>query len=250
MRSLVPTGNWVVQARCGRVTAPTGITASILLRQSRETLSSSLMKTARLLLIVFLVFASELGFGQGTAPTFRFNTAYGVVTLPGRDPSQSGTTVIPTVLVPVRLHFLAPAAENAPMTLDAAADVPRLLHSPVFSKSMFRAGEPTQYVDAMLRATTKTSSGYHTLLESPQVHPITVEIPPGYGYMLTSKRTGTRLGMADVEFVQREIFRQVPREKGKLVIAVTHNTAYYTYGDATVCCSWGTHGVDPSTGNS
>ena len=136
------------------------------------------------------------------------------------------------------------------MTLDAAADVPRLLQSPMFSKSTFRAEEKTQYLDAMLRATTKAASGYHTLLGSPKVHAVTVEIPPGYGYMLTSKRTGTRLGMADVEYVQREIFRQIPRQEGKLVIAVTHNTGYYTYGDATVCCSWGTHGIDPSTGNS
>jgi chitinase len=207
------------------------------------------MKPARLLIAFFLL-ASASGFGQGTAPTFRFNTANGVVTLPGRDPSQGGTTVIPTVLVPVRLHFLAPSAQNAPTILDAAADVPRLLHSPVFSKVALQAGETTQYLDAMLRATTNTAAGYHTLLGTPQVHAVTVEIPPGYGYMLSSKRTGTRLGMADVEYVQREIFRQIPRQEGNLVIAVTHNTAFYTYGDATVCCTWGMHGVDPSTGNS
>jgi chitinase len=207
------------------------------------------LKTARLL-IAFFLFAGELGFGRGTAPTFQFSTGKGVVTLTGRDPSQSETTVIPTVLVPVRLHFLARSAQNAPATLDAAADVPRLLHSPVFSKVTFRAGETSQYLDAMLRATTKAASGYHTLLGTPRVQAVTVEIPPGYGYMLSSKRTGTRLGMADVEYVQREIFRQIPRQEGKLVIAVTHNTGYFTYGDATVCCSWGMHGVDPSTGNS
>jgi len=33
-------------------------------------------------------------------------------------------------------------------------------------------------------------------------------------------------------------------------MAVTRNTAYYALGDATVCCSWGTHGVDSATGNS
>ena len=31
---------------------------------------------------------------------------------------------------------------------------------------------------------------------------------------------------------------------------MTHNTAYYALGDATVCCSWGTHGVDTATGSS
>jgi chitinase len=77
-----------------------------------------------------------------------------------------------------------------------------------------------------------------------------VQIPVGFGYVLKSKQTGTLLGMADAEFVQRAIFRQISPQQGKLVIAVTLNTAYYTYGDATVCCSWGTHGVDEATGNS
>src|SRR6185437_749742 len=36
----------------------------------------------------------------------------------------------------------------------------------------------------------------------------------------------------------------------KLIIAVTHNTTYYTDSDATVCCSWGMHGIDAATGNS
>lgn len=34
------------------------------------------------------------------------------------------------------------------------------------------------------------------------------------------------------------------------MIAVTHNTTFYALGDATVCCSWGTHGVDSATGSS
>jgi len=208
------------------------------------------MKSVHFLTWVLVVLASELSLGQGTVPTFRYDTAHGSVTLPGRNPGQGGTMVIPTVLVPVRLHFLAGSAVSAPMTLDAATDVPRLLHSPVFWKTALRPGETTQYADAMLRATTKAAPGYHMLLGTPKVQAVTVEIPAGYGYMLTSKRTGTRLGMADVEYVERQIFRQIPRQRGKLIIAVTHNVGYYTYGDATVCCSWGTHGVDPATGNS
>jgi chitinase len=56
--------------------------------------------------------------------------------------------------------------------------------------------------------------------------------------------------VADLEYLQRELFKQVPKQEGKLVIAVTHNTTFYALGDATVCCSWGTHGVDSATGNS
>ena len=202
----------------------------------------------RFLLIVSLGVAAATGYGQGTAPIFRYNTNHGMVTLPGRDPAQGGTTVIPTLLVPVRLRF--DARSDKPLILDAAVDLPRVLNSPVFSKGTFGTEEPTEYADAMLRATTGTAAGWHTLLGKPAVHPVTVEIPTGYGYVLTSKRTRTRLGMADAEYVQRAIFQQIPRQEGKLVIAVTRNTAFYTYGDATVCCSWGTHGVDERTGNS
>jgi chitinase len=208
------------------------------------------MRIAPFLPIVFLVLASGVGYGQGTAPTFLYDTGRGQVVLPGRDPTQGGTTIIPTVLVPVRLQFDADPAAGKPVTLDSAGDVRQVLHSPIFAKAPFAAEGMTQYADALLRASVGTAADWHTLLGRPEVRPVTVEIPPGYGYVLTSKRTGTRLGMVDAEYVQREIFRQVPRQDGKLVIAVTQNAAYYTYGDATVCCSWGTHGVDEATGNS
>jgi chitinase len=58
------------------------------------------------------------------------------------------------------------------------------------------------------------------------------------------------MAVVDLDFLQKEIFKQVPKQDGKLVIALTHNTTYYALGDATVCCSWGTHGVDAATGNS
>jgi len=208
------------------------------------------MKIVRFLLTAFFVVPGLAGFAQGTAPVFRHNTSGGAVTLPGKDPSQGGTTVIPTVLVPVRLQFDAKLVAGKPLILDAAADVPQVLHSPVFSKIPFGAEQATQYADAMLRASLGAPAGWHTLLGQPEVQPVTIEIPAGYGYVLTSKRTGTTLAMADIEYVQRAIFKQIPRQDGKLVIAVTRNTGYYTYGDATVCCSFGTHGVDEATGNS
>lgn len=212
--------------------------------------------------LVFLGLACGVGFGQGTAPTFRYDTGQGWVTLPGRDPlpgaaegvAPGGTTEIPTVVVPVRLEFEASRGTGKPGVLDAAGDVRRVLASPVFAKAAFGA-DATQYMDAMLRATVQlgiaeTKQGWHTLLGRPEVRPVTVEIPAGFGYVLTSKRTGTSLGMADVEYVERAVFQQIAHEDGKLVLVVTRNTGYYTYGDATVCCSWGTHGVDPVTGNS
>lgn len=46
------------------------------------------------------------------------------------------------------------------------------------------------------------------------------------------------------------MFRKIPQQRDTLVIAVTLNTTFYAAGDATVCCTWGTHGVDPGTGSS
>jgi chitinase len=205
-----------------------------------------------LLIISFLLTGGTVcAQGTGTVPTFLFKTSQSSLTLPGRDPAQGGTTVIPTMLVAVRLTFDASPGGGKPMTLDAAGDIRNVQRSPVFAKAAFKGEEATQYADAMLRATVGvTSGGWHTVLGSPEVRRVTVKIPAGYGYMLTSKRTGTQLGMADAEYVQRAIFKEIPRQDGKLVIAVARNTAFYTYGDATVCCSWGTHGVDESTGNS
>ncbi|MGC2500276.1 MAG: glycosyl hydrolase family 18 protein [Acidobacteriaceae bacterium] len=214
------------------------------------------MRESRFLLMVFFGLAAGAAYAQGTVPTFRYKVGQTWVTLPGQGPAQAGTqggtTVIPTVLVPVRLEFDVRPVAGKPFTLDAAADVQPLLQSPVFAKAPFGDEGTTQYVDAMLRATLGKSAGagWHTLLAPPEVRPLTVEIPAGFGYVLTSKRTGTALGMADAEYVERAVFQSIAHEDGKLVIAVTQNTAFYTYGDATVCCTFGTHGVDPTTGNS
>ena len=196
-------------------------------------------------LLALLALALPTTYAQGTIPTFKRAMGGATYTLAGRDPAQSGTTVIPTVLVPVTLSFDGKAAR-----MDAAPDLPRILKSPIFSPFAFASGDKTQYADAMLRATFPADAKGHTLLGKPEVKPITIAIPVGYGYLLTSKKNGASFAVVDFEFLQKELFQQLPRQDGKLVIAVTHNTTYYAAADATVCCSWGTHGVDAATGNS
>lgn len=181
---------------------------------------------------------------QGTVPTFQNTAGQASYTLLGADPAKGGTTTIPTVLVPVALSF------QGKKSLDAGPDVAAVLRSPLISKFAFPSGGATQYADALLRTAHPQAEGWHTLLGKPEVKPVRIAVPAGYGYVLTSKKTGRALGVADIEFVQRELFKQIPNQPGKLVIAVTHNTTYYTEGDATLCCSWGTHGVDSATGNS
>ncbi|WP_035346947.1 glycosyl hydrolase family 18 protein [Edaphobacter aggregans] len=205
------------------------------------------MKLAGLLLAVV---STSAAMAQGTVPTFTHTVAGKTYTLVGNDPAKGETTTIPTVLVPVTLSFEARKVAGKPFAMDAKADVPRLLSSPVFSKFAFANGGKTQYGDALLRATFPKATGWHTLLGKPEVKPLTVTIPVGYGYVLTSKKTGEHVAVADIQFLQKEIFKQLPKQDGKLVMLVVHNTTFYAEGDATVCCSWGTHGVDTATGNS
>ena len=76
----------------------------------------------------------------------------------------------------------------------------------------------------MLRTTFPKADGWHTLLGKPEVKPVKIAVPVGYGYILTSKKTGASFAVVDVEFLQKELFQQLPKQQGKLVIAVTHNT--------------------------
>lgn len=198
----------------------------------------------------FLFLGLHSSAAPGTVPTFQRTVGTATYTLLGRDPAQAAVTTIPSLLVPITLSFDARKFNGEPFVMDPAPDVPRILHSPVFSNFHFPTGGVTQYADAMLRATFPNAKGWHTLLGNPRVNPLRINIPVGFGYILSSKSSGKSLAVVDVEFLQREIFRQLPKQEGKLVIAVTHNTTYYAAGDATVCCSWGTHGVDRATGTS
>ena len=208
------------------------------------------MRIHSICLLFLLVLSLESAHSQGTVPTFTHSIGQGSYTLLGRDPIQGGTTTIPTVLVPIVLSFDAKNTDGKPFVMDATGDVSRVLRSPVFSRFAFASGNTTQYADAMLRTSFPKTDSWHTLLGKPEVNPIKITVPLGYGYVLTSKKTGRSLAVVDVEFLQKEIFKQLPRQDGKLVVALTHNTTYYSDGDATECCSWGTHGVDSSTGNS
>lgn len=198
-------------------------------------------------LFAFLVL-SCCGFAahaRGTVPTFTRTMDGKTFTFAGQDPAKAGTTVIPTVLVPIRLTFAGKTT-----VLDANGDVQRVLKSPLFAKYDFGAGRKTQYGDALLDATFSGAGKGHTLLGTPQVEPITIDVPAGSGYLLREGKSGQTFAVVDSEYVEKQLFHKMPNVRDKLVIAVTHNTTFYALGDATVCCTWGTHGVDAVTGNS
>ena len=171
-------------------------------------------------------------------------------TVAGRDPAQGGATTIPTVLVPVSLVFEGPADQTGKkMEVSAADDVQKVVQSPVFQKHAFATGD-TQYGDAVQRAQfykEASAKDWHTLLGQPRVtSPLQITIPAANGYVLTSKKTGHSLAIVDLNYVQKELFKGLAKMQAKpdeLVMALTKNTEFYELDDATVCCTWGAHGV-------
>lgn len=194
-------------------------------------------------LCVMLALAS-MGWAQGTVPVFQRTLDGKAYTLAGHDPAKSGTTTIPVVLAPITLTF-AGSSER----MNAAADMVRVVESPIFKLAMF-GGEPTQYGDALLRANFPQEAQGHTVLAKAEVRPVTINVPVTNGYLLHSRKEGRWFAVVDQEFVERELFRQIGKLDGKLVIAFTHNTTYMADADGTICCTWGTHGVDAATGDS
>jgi chitinase len=198
----------------------------------------------------FLLMLAASVSAQTPVPHFTIANGKGGIRLLGNSPSQSKTTVIPTVLVPVTLSFASTPATGTPAKLSPRSDLSAVLQSPVFARVNFPSAKETQYADALLRSAVHHASGWHTLLGQPAVRPLHITIPPSEGYLLHDGRTGGQMAILDVEYLEKKVFAQLPSEKDKLFIVVTPNTAYYTWGDATICCSWGTHGIDPATGDS
>ncbi len=182
---------------------------------------------------------------QGTVPTFTYAAAGTAYTLAGGDPASDAVVSIPTVLVPVTLTF-----EGEASRLDAAPDAVRVLRSPIFTPFAFAPGSHTQYADALLRATFPAARHFHMQLGRPAIKPMTLHLPVGSGYVLSSKKNGGTLGVVDIDYLQKQIFARLGRQDGALVLLVTHNTTFYVDGDATICCATGTHGVDAATGTS
>lgn len=221
------------------------------------------MKPIYLLLGFSLAFSARAAQNAPSRPATSVPTFTGSFTVAGKEypytivggkPELGGTTTIPTAIVPVALSFDSSADKSRKnLVLNAAPDVRKVVRSPIFQKFEFATGN-TQYGDAVQRAEFYKGMGskeWHTLLSHPHVTPVLqIDVPVSDGYVLTSKRTGHSLAVVDVEFVKKELFEGLSKANvhpNELVIALTKNTMFYPLNDATVCCSWGAHGVEPGS---
>jgi hypothetical protein len=116
-------------------------------------------------------------------------------TLLGGAPADGGTTVIPTVIVPIRLTVSDYSVDGKhPLVLDGTKAVASMLASPIFQASAWPAGN-LQFEDAMLRTEFPTASGGWRTQFSPSVAaPIDIVAPAGAVKVYKSK-SGALLGV-------------------------------------------------------
>ena len=160
---------------------------------------------------------------------------------------RAGTTTIPTVLVPVTLSFEAKKTA-AGKPLDGRRGGCSACAALACVSNFVSVGRQDAVRRCDAAATFPKAEGLAHAAGQAGGEAAAITIPLGFGYVLTSKKSGKSFAVADIEFLQKEIFKQLPKQDGKLVIAMTHNATFYADGDATVCCSWGTHGVDYGDG--
>src|SRR5262249_30507771 len=112
--------------------------------------------------LLYFILLAVPGGAQNNVPTFRISAGRGSYTLAGRDPAQSGTTTVQTLLAPIQLSFEGNNVGGGRRVMDAAPDFPSILRSPVFSNFAYPGEQPTQYADALLRATLPGHADWHT----------------------------------------------------------------------------------------
>jgi len=92
------------------------------------------------------------------------------------------------------------------------------------------------------------------MLGKPEVKPIKITIPVRLRLHPLPQRVTASFAGVDIECLQQELFKQLPKQDGQSVIVavnVTHKHHLLHRGQdaATLCCSWGNgHGIDSATG--
>jgi len=170
----------------------------------------------------------------------------------GTDPSRGpNTTIIPTVLVP--LKFIFPNKGNP--VLDGSNVIAATQNSPIFQSADYTAKSVdlgnTQYGDALQRAEFWNLHGfsgdYHVLLGPPALAPtVTITVPPpnngknsGNAFPLAG---GGFVGVLDPAFFNQVLNGLLPAYTAhELPIFVTDNVYLGTNGSINNCCILGFH---------
>ena len=192
--------------------------------------------------------------GINTIPVWKGNFSYQRLNydywMVGADPKRgSSTTVVPSVIVPLRFVFADGSVFDASTDLiDGQTSVNGILNSPIFQPYDFVIGGTnvgtTQYGDAFQRANfwgdvSKGSHDYHVLLGGPNVIPLqTINVPTGkFGY-ITDPATHQIFPVVEDGFVDenvRSLIQNLRLSPQSLPIFVTGSVSPFN--------SWGYHSL-------
>jgi hypothetical protein len=130
------------------------------------------------------------------------------LTVIGTDPALGQTTTIPTVIFAYRLQLADGSVFDASNDMiDGVTPVQGVQASPIFTPAPWTIGGAsfgtTQWSDAVMRANfwARAATGYHVLLGTPTVIPITVDVPAAYGYGAPDPVSGVPQGVIDGDWL-------------------------------------------------
>jgi hypothetical protein len=218
---------------------------------------------------------------QYTDPT---NKVTYPITMVGANPSSNSTSTIHTVIVPLKLNFVAAGQDTSALndlgyagftapplnhTFDGGRRVNDVLNSAIFSNGFTTAsimgGDTTQVGDAFVRAQwNKIGSGYHVRLVNDAVRPVTLDVPASKGIAYQRPvgawreshglgATDTITGVADVNWFSTQLQSLMGSLKisaTTVPIFLTDNVLLYIgHENYLNCCILGYHGAGMPIGH-
>jgi hypothetical protein len=207
------------------------------------------------------------------------------ITIVGSDPRANGSTTVHTVIVPLKMNFVAGGQDTSALddlgyagfratplthTFDGSSRVQDVLGSPIFGESFttpsIMGGDTAQVGDAFMRAQfNKIGTGYHVKLANDAVLPTqTIDVPASKG--LAYQRpvgawreangfgpTNTITGVADYSWFSshlQSLINSLHIDATTVPIFLTDNVLLYIgQGNYLNCCVLGYHGAGMPVGH-
>ncbi len=200
--------------------------------------------------------------GSYTDPTN--GVTYGYNMVGNGDPrTYSGTTTVPTEIIPLNFTFSTGDQYNGSDATSAMVNSPMWQSTSWSTAKVTKSGAPqklsaagtTQYEDAVMRSQFNDvgSSKFHLLLGQPTVLPtVTINVPANQG-VVASFGTGFRpFGDIDITWFASQmnnLINSLQIDPAMLPVFVTNNVYLYLGNDPQNCCVLGFHGAAHVTGN-
>jgi hypothetical protein len=208
------------------------------------------------------------------------------ITMVGADPRTGNATTVHTVIIPLKMNFVAGKQDTSALnnlgwagfratpqthSFDGSVKVQQTLNSPVFGANLYPAdlgGDTAQLGDAFMRAQfNKIGSGYHVNLVNDAVLPTqTLNVPANQGLAYVRPVPAWRVanhvpgatadvtGVADVSWFSAQLqslMKSLQIDPTTLPIFLTDNVLLYIgEGNYLNCCILGYHGSGAEMPNS